>query len=110
MLKGADTAELSAAVSVVAHGGLAVGTAAAAGLVARLDDDRAPAAPFPDLTTQERRVLELLATGRSTAGIAAELSLSSKTVRNYLSSTYAKLAVTDRFEAIARAREHGLGR
>ncbi|GAA4922253.1 LuxR family two component transcriptional regulator [Actinomycetospora succinea] len=110
VLKGADSDELSAAVSVVAHGGLAVGTAAAAGLVARLDDDRGPAAPFPDLTTQERRVLALLAKGRSTAGIAAELSLSSKTVRNYLSSTYAKLAVTDRFAAIARAREHGLGR
>jgi DNA-binding NarL/FixJ family response regulator len=110
VLKGADTAELSAAVSVVAHGGLAVGTVAAAGLVARLDDDHGPGVPFPDLTTQERRVLELLATGLSTAGIAAELSLSSKTVRNYLSSTYAKLAVTDRFAAIARAREHGLGR
>jgi DNA-binding NarL/FixJ family response regulator len=110
VLKGADTAELSAAVSVVAHGGLAVGTAAAAGLVARLDGDRGPAEPFPELTDQERRVLALLATGRSTAGVAAELSLSSKTVRNYLSSTYAKLGVTDRFEAIARAREHGLGR
>ncbi|MEJ2888962.1 response regulator transcription factor [Actinomycetospora aeridis] len=110
VLKGADTAELSAAVSVVAHGGLAVGTAAAAGLVARLDGERGAAEPFPELTDQERRVLGLLAAGRSTAGIATELSLSSKTVRNYLSSTYAKLAVTDRFAAIARAREHGLGR
>lgn len=62
------------------------------------------------MTSQERRVLELLATGRPTAGIAAELSLSAKTVRNYLSSTYAKLQVTDRYEAIARARETGLGR
>ncbi|HWN26181.1 MAG TPA: response regulator transcription factor [Actinomycetospora sp.] len=110
VLKGADSDELLAAISVVAHGGVAVGPVAAAGLLTRVTDDRRPAEPFADLTDRERRVLDLLASGLSTAGIAGALSLSSKTVRNYLSSTYAKLGVVDRYEAIARAREQGLGR
>jgi DNA-binding NarL/FixJ family response regulator len=66
--------------------------------------------PFPELTEQEQRVLDLLAAGRSTAAIAHELSLSTKTVRNYLSAVYAKLQVTDRYAAIEIARERGLGR
>ena len=110
VLKGADSEELMAAVAVVAHGGVVVGPSAAAGLLTRVTDDRARPEPFPGLTTQERRVLELLARGLSTAGIADTLSLSAKTVRNYLSSTYAKLGVPDRYDAIARAREQGLGR
>jgi DNA-binding NarL/FixJ family response regulator len=35
--------------------------------------------------------------------------LSSKTVRNYLSGIFAKLAVSDRSALIVRAREAGLG-
>jgi DNA-binding NarL/FixJ family response regulator len=35
--------------------------------------------------------------------------LSPKTVRNYVSSIFAKLQVTSRGEAIVRAREQGLG-
>lgn len=111
LLKGADEDEILAAVRLVASGGVVLGPAVAARMIDHLDRPApVPDLPFPELTAQERRVLELLATGRPTAGIATELSLSTKTVRNYLSSTYAKLQVTDRYEAIARARESGLGR
>jgi DNA-binding NarL/FixJ family response regulator len=70
----------------------------------------APSAyPFPELTEREREVLELLARGRHTNQIAAELYLSPKTVANNLTSIFAKLQVASRAEAIVRAHEGGLG-
>jgi DNA-binding NarL/FixJ family response regulator len=51
-----------------------------------------------------------VAAGRSNAQIASALYLSPKTVRNNVSSIFAKLQVADRAEAIVRAREAGLGR
>lgn len=65
---------------------------------------------FPELSTREREVLELLAKGRSNTAIAAELGLSLKTVQNHVSNLLAKLGVEDRVEAAIRAREAGLGR
>ena len=47
--------------------------------------------------------------GRSNPQIAAELSLSAKTVSNYVSTILNKLQVSYRAEAAARAREAGLG-
>ena len=70
----------------------------------------AAAAPFPDLTEREREILELIAKGHNNSGIAAQLSLSVKTVQNYVSSILSKLQVADRAEAIVRAREAGLGK
>ncbi|MEU7786071.1 MULTISPECIES: response regulator transcription factor [unclassified Amycolatopsis] len=65
---------------------------------------------FPELTTREREVLELIAAGHSNGVIANTLCLSPKTVRNHISNVFAKLHVTDRAEAIVRARDAGLGR
>jgi DNA-binding NarL/FixJ family response regulator len=64
--------------------------------------------PFPDLTPSERSVLTLLARGVNNAGIARELSLAPKTVRNYISNIFRKLAVADRAQAIVLARDAGL--
>jgi DNA-binding NarL/FixJ family response regulator len=41
--------------------------------------------------------------------IARHLSISPKTIRNYVSNILNKLQVTDRAQAILRAREAGLG-
>jgi DNA-binding NarL/FixJ family response regulator len=71
--------------------------------------DPTPAYPFPDLTERERVILELLARGRRTSEIAAELYLSPKTVANNMTSIFAKLQVASRAEAIVRAHESGLG-
>jgi len=65
--------------------------------------------PFPALTPRERLVLDRIAAGQRNAQIAQALSISPKTVSNHVSSIFAKLAVTDRAEAIVRARESGLG-
>jgi DNA-binding NarL/FixJ family response regulator len=68
-----------------------------------------PAAPqiFPTLTDRERDILYLLAQGRSNQAIAAELSLSVKTIANNVSNIFSKLQVADRSEAIVRARDAG---
>jgi DNA-binding NarL/FixJ family response regulator len=64
---------------------------------------------FPELTTGERTVLELIAGGLSNNEIARRLALSPKTVRNRVSAIFSKLRLRDRAEAIVRARDAGLG-
>jgi len=63
---------------------------------------------FPSLTEREREILQLIARGQSNVAIARELSLSPKTVYNYVSNILSKLQVADRAQAIIRAREAGL--
>jgi pimeloyl-ACP methyl ester carboxylesterase/DNA-binding CsgD family transcriptional regulator len=64
---------------------------------------------FPGLTARERELLDLLARGRDNAQIAASLALSEKTVRNHVSSIFAKLEVDNRARAVVLAREAGFG-
>lgn len=59
---------------------------------------------FAAFTDREQQVLDLLASGATTIQIADRLGISGKTVRNYLSSLYAKLGVEDRGQAALAAR------
>ena len=61
------------------------------------------------LTAREQQLLELLARGLDNHQIAAHLEVSEKTVRNHVSSVFAKLGVESRAQAIVRAREAGYG-
>ena len=67
------------------------------------------ASAFPQLTARELDVLELLARGRRNGEIAADLFLSERTVRDYVSNILTKLQVDDRGQAIPIARDRGLG-
>ncbi len=111
LIKGADEAEIIAALRMVAAGGAVFGPDVAA---RALDSVRAgtqtAGRPFPDLSERETDVLDLLARGLSNVAIAAELHLSHQTVRNYVSSIFTKLGAVDRADAIIRARDAGLGR
>lgn len=60
-----------------------------------------------DLTPRERQVLHLLGLGHSNRRISRCLGLSEKTVKNYLSSLFTKLDVTDRTTAVLVALQHG---
>jgi DNA-binding CsgD family transcriptional regulator len=64
---------------------------------------RAPSAN--ELTPVERRVAELVASGRTNKEVAAALFLSTRTVEGHLSRIYAKLAVRSRVELAARLRD-----
>jgi DNA-binding NarL/FixJ family response regulator len=68
-----------------------------------------PPQAFPTLTDREREILKLIARGHPNPSIARELSLSTKTVGNYVSNIFTKLQVADRAQAIIRAREAGFG-
>ena len=65
---------------------------------------------FAALTARERELVELIAQGRDNAQIAARLALSEKTVRNHITSIFAKLEVENRSQAIVLARDAGYGK
>ena len=61
-----------------------------------------------DLTPQERRILDLIAEGRTNRQIATEMILAEKTVKNYITGLLAKLKMTSRTEAaVYAARREG---
>jgi PAS domain S-box-containing protein len=66
--------------------------------------DHPPTAPPPHLTPRQVEVLRLLEQGRSTKQIAAELHLSTETVRNHIRRLFRALGVNSRLEAVAAAR------
>jgi DNA-binding CsgD family transcriptional regulator/F0F1-type ATP synthase membrane subunit b/b' len=55
--------------------------------------------PLATLTAQEKRVLELIGEGLTNRQIAKRMFLSEKTVKNYVSSTLAKLGIQRRTQA-----------
>lgn len=61
------------------------------------------------LTPREADVLRLIARGHTNTEIAERLYLSEGTVRNHVSSVFAKLDVSDRTQAAVTAIQHGLG-
>jgi pimeloyl-ACP methyl ester carboxylesterase/DNA-binding CsgD family transcriptional regulator len=71
--------------------------------------DSSVAPQLSELTTREQAVLELVAQGRKNSDIARALSLTEKTVRNYVSAILDKLQLSSRSEAIVVAREAGYG-
>jgi DNA-binding CsgD family transcriptional regulator len=61
-----------------------------------------------DLTPREEEVLRLIAGGRSTPEIAAQLFISPRTVTTHVANLMAKLGVETRAAAVAYAFRHGL--
>lgn len=94
-------------VASTGRGEVVVGTGAAQA-VRHLFGARAPGA-FPQLSERELDVLQLLATGADNATIARRLFLAEKTVRNRVSDILGKLGAATRAEAVALARDAGLG-
>jgi DNA-binding NarL/FixJ family response regulator len=64
--------------------------------------------PLQVLTSRERDILRLLGSGISNDAIGEELSMAEATVRNTLTSIYAKIGVENVREAIAWAWRHNL--
>jgi DNA-binding NarL/FixJ family response regulator len=108
LVKGAGQPEILHAVRAVHDGQMILGRTVTQHL--RNAPRTQAAAPFPQLADREREILDLVAAGMTNAGIADRLCLSPKTVANYLTSVFAKLAVVDRGHAIIKARDAGLGR
>lgn len=110
VLKEADQDEMLSTIRAVASGEAFFGPAIAKRLQSYFATLPAVGSQvFPELTSREGEVLELIAQGYNNSRIARELVISSKTVRNHVSNVLSKLQVADRAEAIIRARQAGLG-
>ena len=110
VLKDAQEEEVLRAIRAVANGEAIFSTAIASRLIDFFAAPRSTVAKelFPTLTEREREILQLIAHGSSNSDIARQLSLSVKTVSNYISNIFGKLQVTDRTQAVIRARDAGL--
>ncbi|MFF5263006.1 BREX system ATP-binding domain-containing protein [Actinomadura viridis] len=75
---------------------------------ARLGSSRPAPSPAAGLTAREREVLALVAAGRNNKEIAAALFISPKTASVHVSNILAKLGVTSRTQAAAKARDEDL--
>ncbi|WP_225725283.1 MULTISPECIES: response regulator transcription factor [unclassified Nocardia] len=82
----ADVEEFGEALRRVATGGTALDPEVVAQLLVRRDRG-----PLDRLTPRERQVLELMANGRSNAGIAARLVVSERAVAKHINSILTKL-------------------
>lgn len=109
LVKGSNQDRILSAIRSVAAGELVVGADVARRVSTTLASLPPRTVAFPELTGREREVLDLIARGYDNARIARTLFLSEKTVRNHASGVFAKLNVGSRAEAVARARDAGLG-
>jgi DNA-binding NarL/FixJ family response regulator len=115
MLKGADHEDILQAIHAVAGGQAVFGPAIAARIMTFFQNLNSTHKPvvrpdvFPELTSREREVLQLMAQGARNEDIAEKLVISGKTVSNHISNIFSKLQVADRAQAVLRARDAGLG-
>ena len=116
LLKDADKEEVMRAIVAVKRGEAIFSPAIARRMMQYFSSSPVSAArrnqpgEFAELTEREMEILDLIARGHNNTVISNKLSLSIKTVQNYVSSILTKLQVADRSQAIVRAREAGLGK
>jgi DNA-binding NarL/FixJ family response regulator len=102
LLKQIRGSDLVSAVRRVAEGQSLIDPALTAGVLERLkgkpEDER-----IAKLSTQERRILDLIAEGKTNRQIGADMYLAEKTVKNYVSNMLAKMGFSRRTEAAVYA-------
>ena len=110
LLKDAPRQELIAAVKGTASGKSHIDPNVAGKLLTHISHTApAPRSTITDkLNERELAVLKLLARGFSNGDIAQRLYLSEGTIKNYVSSIFDKLGVSDRTQAAVIAMRYGL--
>ena len=103
VLKQIRGTDLVGAVRTVAAGQSLLDPQAASKVMARMRDRARAADPLAGLTEQERRILELIGEGLTNRQIGEQMFLAEKTVKNYVSSLFAKLGMERRTQAAAYA-------
>jgi PAS domain S-box-containing protein len=77
-------------------------------LVKAMDGNEGEMPPMLPLTAQEKKILKVLATGKTTKEVAAELRISTATLRNHISHINQKLHTKSRIEAVMQALKRRL--
>ena len=111
ILKDADPDTMLRAIRAVAHGESLLGSVIAQKVMRQfsaLPEQQTPL--FDDLTPREVDVLKLIAEGLNNKGIAEELVISEKTVKNHINNIFSKLHINDRSQAILYAIRTGLAK
>lgn len=107
LLKGAEGADLFAAVRALAAGESYVDPALGARVIAA-DLRQQPRTEGDRLTSRQREVLRLLALGHTNQEVAETLVLSVRTVETHRAHLMQKLRISSRAELVRYALEHGL--
>ncbi len=110
LLKGAERSEIERSVNAASRGEVVFSSAVADRVLSFfVGGGGRGVGPFSALTAREYEVLDLVARGLTNAEVARRLFVSDKTVRNHVSNVFSKLHVAGRAEAVARARDAGMG-
>jgi two-component system response regulator DevR len=99
VLKQIRARDLIEDVKKVAGGASLMDPRAIARVVERISNPPEQDPKLGGLSPQERRILDLIAQGRTNRQIADEMYLAEKTVKNYVSNLLAKLKMNSRTEA-----------
>jgi DNA-binding NarL/FixJ family response regulator len=120
LTKDASRADIAAALRSAAAGLSVLDPAVQARLLAAASSRpepapgrQAPGRQLPDqlpdgLTRREAEILGLISQGMTNPGIAAELYLSTHTVKSHINRIFAKTGAADRAAAIRYAEDHGI--
>jgi DNA-binding NarL/FixJ family response regulator len=112
LLKDAEPEDIVAAIRAAAAGESVISTRIAGRLLDRIRGGAAGPEPGAAiraaLTERELEVLKLVASGKENPEIAKELFISTKTVKNHMSSILAKLQLENRIQAAVHAVRSGI--
>jgi two-component system, NarL family, response regulator DevR len=109
VLKQTRGSVLADAIAAAARGESLLDSAVTQKVLERMraaSDKKKEADPLDVLTDQERKILSLIADGKTNKEIAVEVFLSDKTVKNYVSNILNKLNLRRRSEAAAYIARH----
>jgi len=108
VLKDSTPAAIVASVMAVVSGERVMASAVANRVLEMLTGTTTSKEFYDGMTVRELEVLRLLAGGMPNKGIAYQLAISEKTVRNHVSNMYEKLHIYDRSQAVLYAVRKGL--
>jgi len=110
VLKGASVSELLTALRLVIHGGIPIPRTLGPRLASEYLERVAGSggSGYEELSARERKILGLVAQGRTNKGIAEELFLSVRTVERNRSAIMRKIGLQNRAELVAYAVRQGL--
>lgn len=108
LLKDSESSELKKAILSVVDGEDYIQPSLIPVLNAKMIDRDMDSEKIEKLTKRELEVLKLLAVGMYNKGVADELHISERTVKNHVSSIFKKIDVSDRTQAVVFAIRNNL--
>ncbi|TNO92788.1 hybrid sensor histidine kinase/response regulator transcription factor [Bacillus cereus] len=111
LLKSIETLELANTIRLIHKGGTLIDQGMSHKIFEKFDEQKETpqsTATAYELTAREIEILQLVAKGLRYTTIASRLYLSNGTVRNYASTAYTKLGVSNKEEPVQKALEIGI--